>query len=404
VSARVTWEDSAQAPLELFFEAEGAGGAELSPEPEAFLTACFLPAMRGGERRVEIEGALCGRLLEGLPEAVARLRSLHGAGHETPRIEPTQGVRTLSPRRPARAATFFTGGVDTLEMLQRDRRDRRPGDPGKFVEAVWMFGHLCPTDRRTLGWNEAALEAVAPVIAREGLALTTVRTNIWNLAPDIPFLGEESLSSALASAAHGLRARFDSIAIASGRDARRERLRGSCPMLDPLYSTGAVEILHEPNALTRFERLEAIARKPEVLRNLVVCLAFPTAPQINCGECEKCLRTMTALVALGKLEDARLFPARGVTPELLRRARLDELTEVYWDDFLPLLEQRGRTDLLDAIREARERAGRDKSWNADEGWKGRLRRLDRRYLGGRLLRMRRRLSGRGDAPGARAGA
>ena len=175
-------------------------------------------------------------------------------------------------------------------------------------------------------------------------------------------------------------------------------------MLDPLYSTGAVEILHQPNALTRFERLESIAQNPQVLRNLVVCLAFPTAPQINCGECEKCLRTMTALVALGKLEGARLFPARGVTPELLRRARLDELTEVYWDDFLPLLAQRGRTDLLDAIREGRERTRRDECWNADEGWKGSLRRLDRRYLGGRLLRMRRRLSGRGDAPGPRAGA
>ena len=399
------WEDSARAPLELFFEARGAGAAELSPEPEAFLTACFLPAMRDGERRVEIEGAVCGRLLEGLAEAVSRLRSLHGAeGHQAPRVEPTRGTRTISPRRPARAATFFTGGVDTFEMLRRNRRDHPPGDPERFVEAVWTFGHLCPTDARTLGWNDAALEAVAPAIAREGLAFTTVRTNIWDLAPNIPFLGEQSLSSALAAVAHGLRSRFDSIAVASGRDANHERLRGSCPMLDPLYSSGALAIRHEPNPLTRFQRLREISQSPELLENLIVCLAFPTAPQINCGECEKCLRTMSALLALGKLQDARRFPARGVTPELLRAAPLDESTAIYWDDHLPLLEEQGRTDLLDAIREARERKRREDRWSADQGLTGALRRLDRRYLGGRLVRMRRRLSGRGASSGPPAGA
>jgi hypothetical protein len=221
--------------------------------------------------------------------------------------------------------------------------------------------------------------------------LTTVRTNLWDLAPDVPFLGELSLSSALASVAHVLGSRFDSIAIASGHDTERERLRGTCPMLDPLYSSGAVEIHHEPNVRTRLERLRAIAEDPKLLENLVVCLAFPTAPQINCGECEKCLRTMTALVALGRLDGARLFPARGVTPELIRAARLAPHLGLYWDDSLPLLEAQGRTDLLDAIAEARERALREERWSADEGFLGRLRRLDRRYLGGRLLRMRRRL-------------
>jgi hypothetical protein len=391
----VRWEDADRPPLDLFLEARGASAAELSPEPEAFLTACFLPAMRDGERRVEVEGAVCAKLVEGLGHAAALLRPAHAAGSEAPAIEPTRGLRALSPRRPARAAMFFSGGIDTLEMLRRNRRDHRPGDPESFAEAIWLFGHLCPTDARTLGWDRAALDAVAPVIAREGLELTTVRTNIWELAPDIPFLGDESLSSALASVPHTLGSRVDSVAVASGRDARRERLRGSCPMLDPLYSTGAVEIRHEPNPLTRFERVQTIAQSPELLENLVVCLAFPTAPELNCGECEKCLRTMTALLAIGRLEGARRFPARGVTPELLRAAPLDAPTAVYWDDFLPLLAERGRADLLDAIAESRERARREAHWSADEGFRGTLRRLDRRYLGGRLLRMRRRLAGRG---------
>ena len=57
----------------------------------------------------------------------------------------------------------------------------------------------------------------------------------------------------------------------------------------------------------------------------------------------------------------------------------------------PHLRGRGRDDLAAAIESKLDESRRLQRWHADAGWKGRLRRLDRRLLGGRLLAARRRL-------------
>jgi hypothetical protein len=391
--------------VELFFETDARGAADLAPEPEAFLTACILPAMRDRERRVRIEGALCRRLAAGVTQAIGVLRRFHGPPREPVTIEPTEGWRAIAPRRPERAAFFFTGGVDSLDLLRRDRLAHPAGHPASLAEGLSTFGHLCPTDTRTLRWNEASGAVLESVAAAQGFRLTRVRTNIWELAPDVGFLAEESLASALASTAHAFRARWSAISIASSRDTARERLRGTSPLIDPLFGSGALDVRYDSNPATRLERLAGIAAAPRgLLEDLVVCLAFPTPPGINCGECEKCVRTMTTLVAIGELSRARRFPHREVTPEMVRAVSIGEHDADYWRDLMPPLAARGRIDLIEAVREKLEESRVQGQWSADTGWKGSLRRLDRRYLGGRLLRMRRRLSARGESsrPQARA--
>ena len=78
----------------------------------------------------------------------------------------------------------------------------------------------------------------------------------------------------------------------------------------------------------------------------------------------------------------------------MRAVTIGEHDADYWRDLLPFLAARRRADLVEAIRETLEESRLLVRWSADTGWKGSLRRLDRRYLGGRLLRMRRRLSAR----------
>ncbi len=399
VSARVTWEDSDRAPLELFFETDAIGAADLAPEPEAFLAACILPAMRARERRVRIEGAVCPRLAAGVTQAIGILRRLHGPPREPVTVEPTEGWRAIVPRRPERSAFFFTGGVDSSDLFRRNRLAHPVGHPRSFADGLSTFGHLCPTDARTMRWNEASGAVLASIAERQEFALTRIRTNVWELAPDVGFLAEESLASALAASAHAFRSRWSAITIASSRDAARERLRGTSPLIDPLYCSGALELRYDSSPATRLERLRAIAASPRgLLEDLIVCLAFPTPPEINCGECEKCVRTMTSLLAIGALGRARRFPHRDVTPERVRAVTIGEHDADYWRDLLPVLAERSRADLVQAIREKLEECRLLVRWSADTGWKGSLRRLDRRYLGGRLLRMRRRLSSRDGAP------
>lgn len=76
--------------------------------------------------------------------------------------------------------------------------------------------------------------------------------------------------------------------------------------------------------------------------------------------------------------------------------------EDYWKELVPALESAGRSDLAAAVVAKIERCRLDRVRASDAGWKGRLRRFDRRYLGGRLLDARRRLSESSSSPASRS--
>src|SRR5690606_28784571 len=83
VTATVTWEDCDRPPHEMYFETDEQFATALSFNPNAFLTACVLPAMRHGEERVLVEGQVCPELLDGLTTAMAWIR-YWSMPHSTP--------------------------------------------------------------------------------------------------------------------------------------------------------------------------------------------------------------------------------------------------------------------------------------------------------------------------------
>jgi hypothetical protein len=230
----------------------------------------------------------------------------------------------------------------------------------------------------------ALLDAIA---SGSGLSLVSIGTNLWDLDPDLEVLSDESLSSSIASTAHLFPGRWSSVTIASGRDIAREIPRGTHPMLDPLYSSSAVEIRHPASPVTRLERLRALAGFRPGLESLVVCMAYPEPPHLNCGRCEKCVRTMTCLAALDLSPRAKQFPPGELQSEAIRAIAIGPHEEAYWHDALPALRSNGRRDLVSAVEEKLAECRRAEAWHRESGWKGRLRRFDRRVLGGRLLRL-----------------
>ena len=59
VSALVTWEDSDLPCREIYFETSHNYFSEPSCNPDAFLLACALPAMRNREQRIFIDAEVC---------------------------------------------------------------------------------------------------------------------------------------------------------------------------------------------------------------------------------------------------------------------------------------------------------------------------------------------------------
>jgi len=77
-------------------------------------------------------------------------------------------------------------------------------------------------------------------------------------------------------------------------------------------------------------KLRVLARYPESLARLRVCWENPSA--YNCGHCEKCVRTMLGLRALG-VEHCVAFPDT-LTPELVRLQKVRPGSVVYWRELL----------------------------------------------------------------------
>src|SRR2546423_480346 len=91
---------------------------------------------------------------------------------------------------------------------------------------------------------------------------------------------------------------------------------GTSPLLDPLFSTERVEVVHDSILRGRNQKIDYLAgERPEALRVLKVC--YQENRPDNCGRCRKCLLTMAALAAAGALRAAEQVPDR-LEPELLR--------------------------------------------------------------------------------------
>ncbi|HUF62781.1 MAG TPA: hypothetical protein VMN36_11955, partial [Verrucomicrobiales bacterium] len=142
------------------------------------------------------------------------------------------------------------------------------------------------------------------------------------------------------------------------------------------------------------------------LKTIRACVNPPqSAEHINCGECEKCLRTMMALLICGKLQDCPTYPLDDISPDHLRVlnvrfhhrqknspfAVMSPKVAHFWRELLPGLRRIGRSDLIDVI---------EAKLAEQEEHKARIKRtiraheLDRKYLGGLLSRMNRFQSGR----------
>ena len=78
------------------------------------------------------------------------------------------------------------------------------------------------------------------------------------------------------------------------------------PLLDPLWSTETLEVVHDGCEATRFEKIQVLRHDEIALDHLAVCNK-PWAV-VNCGGCEKCLRTMTNLHLAGALERTSTLP------------------------------------------------------------------------------------------------
>jgi hypothetical protein len=152
---------------------------------------------------------------------------------------------------------------------------------------------------------------------------------------------------------------------------------GSHPLTDSMWSSDATEIVHDGADASRSEKLRRIVQAPPLLEGLRVCWMDAG---YNCGRCEKCLRTMAALRALGA-STPELPRLESVTP--IKRLRIDGPSELtFFDDDLRQARLAGDRPLARAL-EACILRYHTRRWLSD---------VDELMFSGRLKRWMRRLN------------
>jgi hypothetical protein len=371
-------------------------GGDLHPFP----LASVVSAWRRGERRVLVDGSVCPRLRDGVRAALAVIARWRKTDRIPLVIEAADGFHPYSERRD-RSALFVTGGVDSFHMLQQNLRGYPPDHPGAFRDAVYV-AHLSfleyahERSARTLNLTARQIGVVRAIADACGLEPVFLESNLGLLEPE-NYLGlPQDQGIVLAAAGHALFPRIGSVSLAASHDAQFLPRWGTHPLLDPHYSSSGLEFRHEGLGYTRFEKVADLATWKVARENLLVCFEGPLEPgRLNCGECEKCLRTMTALLSIGALGATSAFSGDRVTPEKLERMPFGELDffDWLWRPMLEPLRRRGEHVIARALERKLAGARRLEKWFAERDWRGRLRRIDRRLLGGAVLRVSRKLRG-----------
>ena len=303
-------------------------GSPLRPSVEAFASAA-LPSSLLTDRPLELDRPVSATWLTGaraIGDVMHEWWGFHRVDPAVAAIVPDDDAAQRAPAAaPAaaptrRVALCFSGGVDSFHALLTE--------PGVSV-LVSALGFDIPLADRTRwrAWRRS-LDAIG---RNTGVRVVTVATNVRthpfaSLAP-----WPMSHGGALAALGHLLTPGVDELLVsASYPRAMPDARWGSHWRLDHHWSSGSLRVRHVGADLWRAEKLAAIADHQLVRDHLRVCWEL-TSAGLNCGTCEKCVRTQLVLARLGCLDAFTVFPRRplGESIDRLPRLRNPDLADVY---------------------------------------------------------------------------
>jgi len=260
--------------------------------------------MGRGTLRVEESGSRASdKLLTGL----ATIQAIYRTWDPTLTSVDTPGV-TRAVREPQgeRVAAFFSGGVDSFYTLLQNEAE--------ITDLVFVHGLDIPLDAHEL--RQKSADHVQRVARDFGKGVIEIETNIRRLLDEFVPWGVFGHGSALAAIAHQLDRRVKRILIPASYTYAHLFPWGTHPVLDPHWGSEALTFVHDGCEATRVAKVGRIAASGIALDRLRVCYKNPNGAY-NCGECEKCVRTMINLQVNGALERCPAF----ATPLKLKNVR-----------------------------------------------------------------------------------
>jgi hypothetical protein len=272
-----------------------ANRGPLADGVDTFLAVCIVPAMMLGYE-VHAPAPASKRLIQGIAQFQ---QIMTGWYPELKLVSIAAEAREDTPVIALGVGSFFSCGVDaTYTMLKHHEQ---------ITDGVLILGF----DFHRAHSSSCALISRIARQATQQLhrGLIEVETNIRDFGDQFGRMGAVYHGSLLGSVALLLSPLFSTMYIPSSFAEADLFPWGSHPAIDPLWSSEAVDIHHDGCEASRVQKVALTAQHPTALNHLRVCWnTFTTRNQsINCGSCDKCLRTMIDLRIAGALERCPTF-------------------------------------------------------------------------------------------------
>lgn len=301
----------------------------LTDRAEPFIAASLLPAMQLGQP-LHVAGTASPQLLRSLPT----IQEIFHCWDSHLSLVPIQvdSESTANYPEPRGVACFFSGGIDSSYTVLKHLNE---------IDAL-IFVRGFDTAYQAQDIQEEVARSLGQAAAELGKRLIQVKTNIRSLLdPHVSW--DWAHGPSVASIALLLAPLFRRVYIASGYSYAELIPWGSHPLVDPLWSTEDMKMVHDGCEAPRADKTAFIATCDTALRHLRVCLTN-RGGVMNCGRCLKCLVTMIGLQLAGALERCPTF------------AQPLDLVAVEQMDLTPLS---GHTQDIVQLLEAMEKEGRE---------------------------------------------
>lgn len=341
----------------VFFRIEGH---EVSVREESLVLMCLISAMAHHGRLV-VAGPLDDVFLRGIrhaqtiltdwvPELNPALVEVSGRGPSADQPLNRESYRPL----PSSTMTFFSGGVDSFHTVYENLEQL-----SALVFVAGFSPELADVERCRRA--EASVREVAAALGKKLIVVTTnLRDFMESTIPRLSLLSawEIAHGTALAAVAHLVADEGGAVLVPSTSCHQEVSVPwGSHPLLDPLWSSRRVALQSDGYWVNRQRKIVAIAGHQLALDHLVVCYRRRASGSLNCGTCEKCLRTMIGLLVCGALERCPAFE-QALAADTVAAMRINHPELVFHHECnLRELERQGiRPDIQKALRQAIRRA------------------------------------------------
>lgn len=314
-----------------------SGGAVLG-NPDPFLALALVPAMAAG-RPLRVEGEVSPVLLAAIPR-IQRL--LHWGYPKLTEVPVQARPRDEAPgARASGVGAFFSGGLDSFYTVLKRRND--------FTHLIFLDGFDIPPGYQRRRAQVA--ESVRRAASELGKPLIEVVTDHREFVAEYVALWPAHYG-AVAAAAYFLSSQLGRI-YRPGSTNYAEYAFAASGSLDhlvtPLWSTDRVDLVYDGFEASRCDKAVLLAQNDVALRWLRVCQTRDVE-DLNCGHCEKCLRTMLNLWAAGSLDRCATLPPR-LDLDAISRLRVGPRQIECWQEILRAVQaSRPDRDVIGAVR------------------------------------------------------